>query len=165
MDMTTNQPRIQSGVPAGGQFTATTHAEPDSVHLLGRPDDDFEDAVQKIGFHVMAANRWKEEAADGLMGRGSFDHSQLCITAWRAVDRAGLREVAQAGLYPEMYEFRDRGMDRYKKHLPAALEMVETEYREALGKVGHGGLFDATELDVTRKALRYEIEQAALANG
>lgn len=159
MSMTSSQTRIQPGVPAGGQYAATAHAEPEGVHLLGRPDDDFEDAVQKIGFHVLAANRWKEEASDGLMGRGSFDHSQLCITAWRAVDRAGLREIEQAKLYPEMYEFRDRGMDRYEKHLPAALEMVEAKYREALGKVGTGGLLDATELDVTRKALRYEIEQ------
>lgn len=159
MSMTTSQPRVQPGVPAGGQYAATAHAEPNQVHLLGRPDDDFEDAVQKIGFHVIAANRWKEEAADGLMGRGSFDHSQLCITAWRAVDRAGLREIEQARLYPEMYEFRDRGMERYEKHLPAALEMVETKYREALSKVASGGLLDATELDVTRKALRYEIEQ------
>lgn len=152
---TTRQPK---GIPADGQFAATTHTEPDTVHLLGRPDDDFEDAVQKIGFHVMAANRWKDEAMDGLMGRGRFDHSQLCITAWRAVDRAGLRELEQAKLHPEMYEFRDNGMDRYEKHLPATLVMVEAQYREALGKVGNGGLLDATELDVTRKALRYEIE-------
>ncbi|QOT19641.1 hypothetical protein [Paenarthrobacter sp. YJN-5] len=157
--MSTSTTRQPKGIPAGGQFAATIHTEPDTVHLLGRPDDDFEDAVQKIGFHVMAANRWKDEAMDGLMGRGSFDHSQLCITAWRAVDRAGLRELEKAKLHPEMYEFRDRGMDRYEKHLPAALDMVEGKYREALGKVGNGGLLDATELDVTRKALRYEIDQ------
>lgn len=163
MGMTHNQPRIQSGVPAGGQFAATAHAEPDNIHLLGRPDDDFDDAVQKIGFHVMAANRWKDEAMDGLTGSDSFDHSQPCITAWRAVDRAGLREIEAAKLYPEMYEFRDRGMERYEKHLPAVLGMVEAKYREALGKVGSGGLLDATELDVTRKALRHEIEQLAAA--
>lgn len=96
---------------------------------------------------------------DGLMGRRSFHHSQLCMAAWRAVDRAGLREVEKAGLHPDMYEFRDRPLERYERHLAAALEMVEADYREALGKVGTGGLFDATELDVTRKALRYEIEQ------
>lgn len=155
--MTSTQPRVQAGVPAGGQFSTTAHTEPDGVHLLGRPDNDFEDAIQKIGFHTMAADRWKDEGMDGLMGRGSFDHSQLCITAWRAVDRAGLREVEAANLYPEMYEFRDRGMDRYEKYLPAALEMVEAKYREALGRVSRGGLFDATELDVTRKALKHEI--------
>ncbi|HEX9225344.1 MAG TPA: hypothetical protein VF885_01655 [Arthrobacter sp.] len=162
--MTISQPRIQARDQIG-QFAATTHAEPTTslTHIMGRPDDDFEHAVQQIGFHSMASNRWKDKAADGLMGRGSFDHSQLCITAWRAVDRAGLREIEKARLYPDMYEFRDRTMDRYEKHLPAALEMVETEYRKALGTVGNGGLFDATELDVTRKALRYEIEQAALA--
>lgn len=165
MGMTNNQSRIQAGVPAGGQFSATAHAEPDHVHLLGRRDDDFEDSIQKIGFHTMASNRWKDEAMNGLMGRGSFDHSQLCITAWRAVDRAGLREIEAANLYPEMYEFRDRTMERYEKHLPAALEMVEAEYRKALGAVGNGGLFDATELDITRKALKYEIEQHAVAAG
>ncbi|MET1154195.1 hypothetical protein [Arthrobacter sp.] len=42
-----------------------------------------------------------------------------------------------------------------------ALELVEIEYRKALGTVGNGGLFDATELDVTRKALRHEIRQVA----
>lgn len=150
-----------AGTPAGGQFTATAHAEPDHIHLIGLRNEPFEDAIQKIAFHTMASNRWKDQATDGLMGRGSFDRSQLCITAWRAVDRAGLREIEGAGLYPEMYEFRDRGMDRYEKHLPAALEMVEAEYRKALGTVGNGGLFDATELDVTRKALKHEIAQAA----
>jgi hypothetical protein len=40
---------------------------------------------------------------------------------------------------------------------------VEDEYRKALGTVGNGGLFDATELDVTRKALKYEIAQIAAA--
>jgi hypothetical protein len=150
---------------AGGLFTATAHAEPDHIHLMGVPDDDFERAVRQIAFHTMASNRWKEQAADGLMGRGSFDYSQLCITAWRAVDRAGLREIEKARLIPEMYEFRDRGMERYEKHLPAALEMVEAEYRKALGTVARGGLFDATELDVTRKALKHEIEQDALAIG
>lgn len=163
MGMTNNQPRTQSGVPAGGQFAATAHAEPAHLHLLGKRDDAFEDAIEKIAFHTMASNRWKDEASDGLMGRGSFDRSQLCITAWRAVDRAGLREIEAASLYPEMYEFRDRGMDRYEKHLPAALEMVEAEYRKALGTVGNGGLFDATELDVTRKALKHEIAQLAAA--
>ncbi|WP_354214675.1 hypothetical protein [Arthrobacter sp. UYCo732] len=157
--MTNIQSRIQPGVPAGGQFTATTHAEPDHIHLLGKRDDAFEDAIERIALHTLASNRWKEEAADGLMDRGSFDHSQLCITAWRAVDRAGLREIQNAKLYPEMYEFRDRGMDRYEKHLPAALEMVEAQYREALGTVANGGLFNATELDVTRKALKHEIAQ------
>ncbi|WP_043795089.1 hypothetical protein [Pseudarthrobacter chlorophenolicus] len=161
--MTSSQPRIQPGVPSGGQFAATAHAEPDHVHLIGLPDDTFEAAVQQIAFHTMASNRWKEEASDGLMGRGSFDRTQLCITAWRAVDQAGLREVEKARLYPDMYEFRDRGMDRYEKHLPAALEMVEAEYRKSLGTVGNGGLFDATELDVTRKALKHEIEQLASA--
>jgi hypothetical protein len=81
------------------------------------------------------------------------------------VDRAALRETEKAKLYPEMYEFRDRTMDRYEKHLPAALEMVEAEYRKALGTVGNGGLFNATELDVTRKALKYEIEQHDAAAG
>jgi hypothetical protein len=163
MVMTSNQSRIQSGVPAGGQFATTTHAEPDHVHLIGLRNEPFEEAIQKIAFHTMASNRWKDEATDGLMGRGSFDRSQLCIAAWRAVDRAGLREIEAANLYPEMYEFRDRGMERYEKHLPAALEMVEDEYRKALGTVGNGGLFDATELDVTRKALKYEIAQIAAA--
>ncbi|HEX9087756.1 MAG TPA: hypothetical protein VF867_09540 [Arthrobacter sp.] len=154
-----------AGTPAGGQFATTAHAEPDHVHLMGRRGDDFEDAIEQIAFHTLASNRWKDEAADGLMGRGSFDRSQLCITAWRAVDRAGLREIEKARLIPEAYEFRDRTMERYEKHLPAALEMVESEYRQALGTVGNGGLFDATELDVTRKALRYEIEQHAAAEG
>jgi hypothetical protein len=163
--MTNAQSRVQHGVPAGGQFTATAHAESAHVHLMGVPDDDFERAVRQIAFHTMASNRWKEEAADGLMGRGSFDHSQLCITAWRAVDRAGLREIEKARLIPEMYEFRDRTMERYERHLPAALEMVEVEYRKALGTVGRGGLFDATELDITRKALRYELEQTRLTQG
>lgn len=161
MGMTNNRSRIQPGVSAGGQFSATAHAEPDHVHLIGLRNEPFEDAIQQIAFHTMASNRWKDEAADGLMGRGSFDHSQLCITAWRAVDRAGLREIEKAKLYPEMYEFRDRGMDRYEKHLPAALEMVEAEYRKALGTVGNGGLFAATELDITRKALEHEIAQLA----
>lgn len=156
--MTASQPRDRIG-----QFAEKTHSEPEHVHLIGRRDDDFEDAIEKIAFHSMASNRWKEEAADGLTGRGSFDRSQLCVTAWRAVDRAGLREIEKANLYPEMYEFRDRTMERYEKHLPAALEMVEGEYRKALGTVGNGGLFDATELDVTRKALRYEIDAAAAA--
>lgn len=164
MDMTFTPAHKPAGTPAGGQFAATAHAEPDHVHLLGRRDDDFEDAIEKIAFHTLASNRWKDKAADGLMGRGSFDHSQLCITAWRAVDRAGLREIEKVRLIPEAYEFRDRGMDRYEKHLPAALEMVEAEYRKALGTVANGGLFDATELDVTRKALKYEIEQAASAD-
>ncbi|MFB9714068.1 hypothetical protein [Arthrobacter methylotrophus] len=150
-----------AGTPAGGQFTATAHAEPDHIHLMGVPDDDFEHAVRQIAFHSMASKRWKEEAADGLMGRGSFDHSQLCITAWRAVDRAGLREIENARLLPELYEFRDRTMERYEKHLPEALEMVETEYLKALGTVGRGGLFDATEMDVTRKALKHEIAELA----
>ena len=152
--MNVSQPRDRIG-----QFAATAHAESDHVHLLGKRDDDFEDAIQQITFHTMAANRWKDEAADGLMGRGSFDRSQLCITAWRAVDRAGLREIEKAKLYPEMYEFQDRTMERYEKHLPAALEMVEAEYRKALGTVSNGGLFDAAELDITRKALKYEIAQ------
>ena len=162
MSTSARQPK---GIPAGGQFAATAHTEPDHVHLVGLPDDAFEAAIEQIAFHTMASNRWKDEAADGLMGRGSFDRSQLCITAWRAVDRAGLREIEKAKLYPEMYEFRDRGMDRYEKHLPASLEMVEAEYRQALGTVGNGGLFDATELDITRKALKYEIEQHAAAQG
>ena len=152
--MNVSQPRDRIG-----QFATTAHAESDHVHLLGKRDDDFEDAIQQIAFHTMASNRWKDEAADGLMGRGSFDRSQLCITAWRAVDRAGLREIEKAKLYPEMYEFQDRTMERYEKHLPAALEMVEAEYRKALGTVSNGGLFDATELDITRKALKYEIAQ------
>jgi hypothetical protein len=158
MSTSARQPK---GIPSGGQFAAASHTEPEHLHLLGLRDDAFEDVVQKIGFHVMAANRWKEEASDGLMGRGSFDHSQLCITAWSAVDRAGLREIEAAKLYPDMYEFRDRGMDRYEKHLPAALEMVEAQYRKSLGAVGNGGLFDATGLDVTRKALKHEIAQLA----
>jgi hypothetical protein len=153
--MTNTQPR-----DVIGRYSSAAHAEP-HLHLLGRRDDDFEDAIQRIGFHTMASDRWKDEASDGLMGRGSFDHSQLCITAWRAVDRAGLREIEKANLYPEMYEFRDRGMDRYEKYLPDALEMVEAKYKEALSAVGNGGLLDATELDVTRKALKHEIAQLA----
>jgi hypothetical protein len=163
MGMTNTQSRVQPGVPAGGQFASTAHAEPDHIHLIGLRDEPFENAIERIALHTLASNRWKEQAADGLMGRGSFDHSQLCITAWRAVDRAGLREIEKTNLYPEMYEFNDRGMDRYEKHLPAALEMVETEYREALGTVGNGGLFAATELDVTRKALKYEIRRLVAA--
>ena len=161
MGMTNNQTRVQPGVPTGGQFAASAHTEPDHLHLLGRRDDDFEDAIEKIALHTLASNRWRDETADALMGRGSFDHSQLCITAWRAVDRAALREIEAANVYPEMYEFRDRGIDRYEKHLPAALEMVEAEYRKSLGTVAHGGLFNASELDVTRKALKHEIAQLA----
>lgn len=161
--MTAPQPRDRIG-----QFAEKTHSEPTTslTHILGRPDDDFEDTIQQIAFHTMAANYWQEEGRDALMihSRESFDRSQLCLTARQAVDRAACRVIDGAGLPREAYEFRgEETMGRFAQHLDAALEMVDTEYKASLPNVRNGGLFQATELDITRKALRYEIEQAGAA--
>lgn len=166
--MTTSQPRIQPGISAGGQFAATAHSEPTKSlnHILGRPDDDFEHAVQQIGFHSMAMWHWREEGMALMQqhSRETWDRSQLYFTARQAVDLAACRIIDKAGLPREAYEFRgDEDMGRYAKHLEAALEMVDADYKASLPNVRNGGLFQATELDLTRKALRYEIEQASAA--
>lgn len=159
--MTITQPRDPIG-----QFAATTRAEPTTslTHILGRPDDDFEHAVQQIGFHAMAATRWREEGMTIMREHTpeSWERSQLFLTAHHAVDRAACRVIDAANLPRWAYEFRGfESMDRYARHLEAALEMVDTDYKASLPNVKNGGLFRATELDITRKALRYEIAQAA----
>lgn len=161
--MTAPQPRDRIG-----QFAATTHPEPTTslTHIMGRPDDDFESTIQQIAFHTMAEKYWKDEGRDALMvhSRESFDRSQLCLTARQAVDRAACRVIDDAGLPREAYEFRgDETMGKHAPHLQAALEMVDTEYKASLPNVKNGGLFQATELDIARKALRYEIAAAAEA--
>ena len=164
MVMTNNQPRDRIG-----QFAEKIHSEPTtSLHIMGRPDDDFEHAVQQISFHTMAANYWREEGMATMRAhtRETWDRSQLQLTAHQAVDRAACRIIDGAGLPREAYEFRgDETMGKYAPHLEAALEMVDAEYKASLPNVKNGGLFQATELDVTRKALRYEIEQVALTKG
>lgn len=166
--MTTSQPRIQPGIPAGGQFAATAHSEPTTslTHILGRPDDDFEHATQQIGLHTMAMVYWREEGLELMKqhSRETWEQSQLYFTARQAVDRAACRIIDKAGLPREAYEFRgDEDMGRYAKYLEPALEMVDAEYKASLPNVSRGGLFRATDLDLTRKALRYEIEQASAA--
>jgi hypothetical protein len=131
---------------------------------MGRPDDDFEDTIQQIAFHTMAANYWREEGMATMRAhtRETWDLSQLQLTAHQAVDRAACRLIDGANLPREAYEFRGaETMGKYAQHLDAALEMVDAEYKASLPNVRNGGLFQATELDITRKALRYEIEQAA----
>lgn len=159
--MSIPQPRDRSG-----QFAATSHAEPTAslTHIMGRPDDNFENTIQKIAFHTMAMTHWREEGMELMQrhSRDTWERSQLCFTARQAVDLAACRIIDEAGLPREAYEFRgDEDMGRYARYLEPALEMVDAEYKAALPNVKNGGLFRATDLDVTRKALRYEIEAAA----
>lgn len=127
--------------------------------------EEQEQALGSSGLLLIAVESFRAQAREALLTSPStpesYHRSQVLTAVTKAVERAAARAYEAAGFPVEILDFTPADtMERYVRHLPAALEYVTEVYRASLSTVGLGGLIDASSLDAARKAIQHEITEA-----